>query len=425
MAVYVVKPGDNLWAVSRLYGVPIQSIVELNGLESAGAIVPGLAIYIPDNEQPIRYYRIKSGDTLWRLAARFSTTIPDILSANPGLDPSRLYIDQPINLPSPLPLEIDTLGFVVPYSQEALLPIIGQLAGQLTYLAISAYSFTNEGYAYVELEDRTIVSRSVELNIVPLLMIRNLQGGEFSAELVGRVLQSPVYRQNLILSLVNLARQRGYGGISIDFEFIPPPQRNDFSLFLTDLKAALGDLILHVNVHAKTADIPTNRIIGAYDYEAIGRAADLVAVMTIDYGYPTGPPDPVAPLWWMYQVVRYSLTQINPSKLQIAMPLYGYDKVAGTNITKALSVQGAQNLAISKGSVIRYDTAAQAPWFRYWVGTEEHIVWFEDIRSYMAKYKLMDQYSLGGTTFWQLRLPAPQNWAYLRNEVIVRKRLGL
>ena len=58
--------------------------------------------------------------------------------------------------------------------------------------------------------------------------------------------------------------------------------------------------------------------------------------MTMDYGYPGGPPDPIAPITWLEQVIQYSLTQINPRKLQIAIALYGYDKVVGTNKTHAL-----------------------------------------------------------------------------------------
>jgi spore germination protein len=176
-------------------------------------------------------------------------------------------------------------------------------------------------------------------------------------------------------------------------------------------------LILHVNVHAKTADIPTNRIIGAYDYAAIGSIADIVAVMTIDYGYPGGPPDPIAPIWWIEQVVQYSITQINPRKLQIAMPLYGYDKVVGTNATRAMSVVSAQNQAISTGSPIQFDQRSMSPWYRHWSARVEQVVWFEDIRSFIEKYRLMDVYQLSGTTYWQISLPAPQNWAYLRKKL--------
>jgi spore germination protein len=185
------------------------------------------------------------------------------------------------------------------------------------------------------------------------------------------------------------------------------------------LKRALGSLILHVNVHAKTEDIPTNRIIGAYDYEAIGRAADIVAVMTIDYGYPTGPPNPVSPLWWMEQVIRYAITLINPQKLQMALPLYGYDWRLSDNKTSAHSLLRAQNLSIATGAVIYYNPQAATPSFTYWNGAEEHIVWFDDIRSFQEKYKLIDQYGLLGTTFWQLSLEFPQNWFFMEQNFLV------
>ena len=80
----------------------------------------------------------------------------------------------------------------------------------------------------------------------------------------------------MIKSLVKLVRTRGYGGVSIDFEFIPPERRNEFTIFLRDLKTELGDPLLHVNVHAKSEDLPTNRIVGAYDYRAIGELQTLL-----------------------------------------------------------------------------------------------------------------------------------------------------
>jgi spore germination protein len=420
MAVHVVKPGDTLWSIARTYGVTIQSIVGLNRLPSSSLIVPGLALYIQDGQPIVRFYKIRAGDTLWKLAVQFKTTIADILTANPGIDPNRMYIGQNINIPSPVKPAMATLGFIVPGSPQAFLTGFDALAPKLTYLAIVNYSFTSEGYAYAGVEDSAIIQRSKELNVIPLLVLQNTTSEGFSKELAGTVLGNPVYRRNLTASLVNLSIQRGFGGISIDMEFIPPPQRENFNVFLRELKAAMGDLILHVNVHAKTEDIPTNPIIGAYDYKAIGEIADIVAVMTIDYGYPGGPPDPITPLWWLALVIRYSISLIPPSKLQIALGLYGHDKIVGTSQYKAMSVLEAQNLAISTGAAIQFDPAAKSPWYRYWKGTEEHIVWFEDIRSYIEKYRQIDLYQLYGTTYWQLSLPAPQNWAYLEKFDILK-----
>jgi spore germination protein len=421
MAVHVVKSGESIWSIAQNYQVPISSIITTNQLNQYGSIMPGLALFIPDASLPVRSRIISAGDTINQLAKEFQTTINSILAANPGINPYQLKIGQKLSIPSPLKLTMETLGFIVPYSPESFLPVFNQIAGNLTYLSIVSYSLTNEGYVYILLDDSEIISASRRLNVIPLLMIRNFANDEFSPELIGQVLENPIYRQNLINSLINFIYQKGYGGVSIDFEFIPPARRLDFSLFLSELKRALGPLILHVNVHAKTEDIPANRIIGAYDYEAIGRAADIVAVMTIDYGYPTGPPNPVSPIWWMEQVIRYSTSLINSKKLQIALPLYGYDWRISDNNTSAHSLLGAQNLSISTGSIIYYNLIAATPTFTYWNGPDEHIVWFDDIRSFQEKYKLIDQYDLLGTTYWQLSLSFPQNWAYMNQTFQIKQ----
>lgn len=420
MAIHVVQKGDSLWAIAKLYNISIQSIMETNGLESSD-IIPGLSLYIPNGQLRIRLYEIKVGDTLWSLAIRYNTTVNNIVSANPQIDPNRLSIGQKIRIPSPNKDKIQTLGFVVPYSINAI-ESVNKTANNLTYLAVVAYSFLEEGWAYRVLDDGPFVLRAKQLGIKPLLMIRNITQEGFSAELAGGVLASSTLRRRLIDSIVNLMNQAGYAGVSIDFEFIPPPQRYDFVTFLRDLKQVLGNKILHVNVHAKTEDIPTNRIIGAYDYAAIGNVADIVAVMTMDFGYPTGPPNPVAPLWWMEQVVQYSVGLINPRKMQIAFPLYGYDWKVPENITTALSANAAQNLAISLGTEIQYDVLAGSPYYTYLqIDQHQHVVWFVDIRGFSQKYQLVDLYNLLGVTFWQLQFNFPQNWAFLQKEIIVIK----
>ena len=83
MAIHVVKSGESLWAISNNYGVSIATIVQVNGLLSANGIVPGLALYIPKNELLLRSYQIKAGDTLWKIAQRFNTSVSSILIENP------------------------------------------------------------------------------------------------------------------------------------------------------------------------------------------------------------------------------------------------------------------------------------------------------------------------------------------------------
>lgn len=420
MSIHIVQNGDSLWAISQRYKVSISSLLNVNGIPKNGYIIPNLALYIPDQAWPIRSKIISKGDTLWRLAQQYKTNLNSILSANPGIQTTNLKVGTKINIPSPLKLSMQTLGFIIPFSPQSTIPTLNNIADQLTYLAIVSYSLTEEGYAYIAVDDTKVIEESKRLKITSLLMIRNFLNQQFSPELIGHVLENSQYRKNLVASIMNFVQEKGYGGVSIDFEFIPPPRRQDFNVFLKELKSALGSLILHVNVHAKTADLPTNRIVGAYDYSSIGRAADIVAVMTIDYGYPTGPPNPVSPIWWMEEVIRYTSGLINPKKLQIALPFYGYDWRIKDNLTKAYSLLYAQNSAISTGSKINYDVRSASPYYTYWEGAERHIVWYDDIRSFAEKYKLIDQYQLLGTTYWQLSLPFPQNWAYVANNFLIK-----
>jgi spore germination protein len=221
--------------------------------------------------------------------------------------------------------------------------------------------------------------------------------------------------------MLTFVREKGYGGVSMDIEFIPPARRSDYVLFLKELKEGLNELILHVNVHAKTADNPDNRIVGGHDYRGIGEAADLVAVMTIDYGYPTGPPEPISPLWWVGEVLRYALLNIPEYKLQSAFPMYGYDWIVPSHETKALSAKNAQNLAIATGAEITFDTSAASPSYSYRRGNSNHVVWFEDIRSISAKYEMIDAYELIGATYWQIGLEFPQNWEFIDNNIWIIK----
>ncbi|WP_028391349.1 glycosyl hydrolase family 18 protein [Bacillus cihuensis] len=421
MAIHVVNTGDTLWSISLMYKIDMTRLMTINGLNSSKAIVPGLALYIPDHTLRNRLYYIKPGDTLFEIANVYGTNVQAIQQANPGMELNNLQINQKISVPSPYKNQLITLGFAFPVSGGTVFNNLEKHSYQLTYLAIVAYSFTNEGIAYVDGDDRPLLEKSKQVGVKPLLMIRNFQDGDFNAELVGTVLANPVYRNNLVRSMMNFIEEKGYSGVSMDIEFIPPARRGDYVLLLRELKNALGNRILHVNLHSKTNDNFTNRIVGGHDYRAIGQVADLVAIMTIDYGYPTGPPNPISPLWWMAQVIRYALANIPSNKLQIAMPLYAYDWMIPSNTTTATSVNNAQNQAIVKWSEIEYDQAAASPWYTYWEAGIQHIVWFEDIRSITAKYEMIDGYRLAGITFWHIGLSFPQNWMYMNDNILVLK----
>ena len=74
---YVVKNGDTLWSISRIFNVSIDDIKNKNNLTSDITIPTGT-----DSGNDIIVYTVKRGDSLWKLARDYNTTINDIKQLN-------------------------------------------------------------------------------------------------------------------------------------------------------------------------------------------------------------------------------------------------------------------------------------------------------------------------------------------------------
>lgn len=107
--IYTVQQGDTLYTIALLFKVSLQSILTLNNIPDPTRIYPGLKIILPQNAvnpfQPVEpgiiRYSILPGDTIYRIAIRFGTTVQSILNSNPGLNPQRLIPGQIITIPIP------------------------------------------------------------------------------------------------------------------------------------------------------------------------------------------------------------------------------------------------------------------------------------------------------------------------------------
>ncbi|HBT20708.1 MAG TPA: hypothetical protein DEA47_05040 [Peptococcaceae bacterium] len=52
-----------------------------------------------ESEYPIKIVIVQRGDTLWKIAKRYNTTVEAIMKLNPGIDPNNLQIGQKIRIP--------------------------------------------------------------------------------------------------------------------------------------------------------------------------------------------------------------------------------------------------------------------------------------------------------------------------------------
>lgn len=103
--IYTVQPGDTLYKIARLYGSTIQAIIDANNIDNPNLIYPGSVILIPVEEEYLEtppgslIYTVQSGDTLYIISLLFKVSIESILRLNNIENPSLIYPGMKIILP--------------------------------------------------------------------------------------------------------------------------------------------------------------------------------------------------------------------------------------------------------------------------------------------------------------------------------------
>lgn len=61
MVIHVVRPGDSLYRIAQLHGIPLPFLIQQNELHEPYRLTPGQTIVVP---QPEKTYIVRRGDTL-------------------------------------------------------------------------------------------------------------------------------------------------------------------------------------------------------------------------------------------------------------------------------------------------------------------------------------------------------------------------
>jgi LysM repeat protein len=113
---YRVKSGDYLSQIAARFGVSSADIAKASNLANPNLIFVGQVLVIPNQEVEVEEtsesaetteqqseqaetYRIKAGDTLFRIAARFGVSYRDIVAENNISNPNLIRVGQVIRIP--------------------------------------------------------------------------------------------------------------------------------------------------------------------------------------------------------------------------------------------------------------------------------------------------------------------------------------
>ncbi len=107
---YTVRAGDTLTRIAARYGVSTAALARANGIANPNLIYVGQRLVIPgatDSTQPGSsgssatfegYYIVQPGDTLSKIAARYSTTVRALMSLNGLSNPDRIWVGQRLRI---------------------------------------------------------------------------------------------------------------------------------------------------------------------------------------------------------------------------------------------------------------------------------------------------------------------------------------
>lgn len=373
-------------------------------------------------------YIVVPGDTIELISQKTESDVETLIYANQLVYPYSLAIGQALLIPGERQAErgIRTNGYAYTYIDSW---VLSQTLPYLSELSVFSYGFTREGNLVKPPRDDVWMIEAARLaKALPILTLTPLdEEGRFSNYLITAIVENETARKNLISQVMETVRQKGYGGVDIDFEYIRKEDKEGFTAFAAEMADSLHaeGYQLSIALAPKTSADQPGLLYEGKDYKALGAIADQVLLMTYEWGYKYGPNMAVAPLNMVRRVVDYAITEIPAEKINLGIPNYGYDWplpfVRGETEARTIGNVEAVGIAVENDALIQFDETAKSPFFRYTRDGIEHEVWFEDARSINEKLGLVREYGLRGTGWWQIMRLWRAGWIATDEQFFIEK----
>ncbi|MFP3123981.1 LysM peptidoglycan-binding domain-containing protein [Ectobacillus funiculus] len=427
LQIVTVQRGDTLYKIAQRYGTTVETITNDNGLNPAQVLVVGQALIV---NTPGNVYYVQPGDSLYKIALTHNTTVNALTNANNISANVMLQVGQRLYIPRGSKRNAESIAYLQPTSipiRESLVTATRAASPYLTYLAYFSFEAKRDGTLVEPTSIPTVLDAISANRVIPMLVVSNLENGNFSTELTSVLLNDSAIQNKLITNVLRIAEQYGMRDVHFDFEDVAATDREAYNQFLRNVKARLPQgYTLSTTLVPKTSSAQTGRYYEGLDYKAHGEIVDFVVIMTYDWGWQGGPPQAVSPIGPVKQVIQYAKSQMPANKIMMGQNLYGFDwplPFKPGNMAKAVSSVAAVALARAHNAAIAFDYTAQAPHFTYRDAQGAlHEVWFEDARSVQAKFNLIKEQGIRGISYWKIGLPFPQNWRLLTENFNIIKK---
>ncbi|WP_445506146.1 glycosyl hydrolase family 18 protein [Niallia sp. 03190] len=165
-----------------------------------------------------------------------------------------------------------------------------------------------------------------------------LLGNKFDPVLTDSIISNPQKRQKLVSTLRDSLIQSNSDGINVDFENIDIKNKQDFVLFISELKTALkpSGIVVSVDV-TRTNNDPFWS--GSFDRKELGKIADYIIMMGYDEYWSGGTQSgSVATLPWVEEGIQLLMSDVPSHKIILGVPFFTREWVTNLSTNKVKSI---------------------------------------------------------------------------------------
>lgn len=228
--------------------------------------------------------------------------------------------------------EINPFGFTVK-QDGTLYDASGLLAHPVVSMAAAVMPI-NSGLSTSSLWYPLITAaKAQKIRVIPTVMWSNTAA-------ISAMLSTPASRAAHVDAIVAMVKQGGFDGVDIDYEGKKSSDKANFSAFLKQLYAAMGNKWVMCTIESRTppqdlnTSLPMSDIVYSNDFVAINKYCDRVRFMTYDQesidktlnaAAGNSIYTPVADVAWVKKAILLAEKDIKPSKIEIGVATYGYE----------------------------------------------------------------------------------------------------
>lgn len=262
----------------------------------------------------------------------------------------------------------------------------------------------------------SVVKFARQNKVNTLLLINNeKQTAQTPHPPIHSILNNVSLRTKAINNIEAFIKKYQLDGVNIDFEIVPPEDKDVLTQFMKELYLRLHPQGYLVTIDVFPKENEQNDVAIAYDYQQLSKYADKIILMTYDNHGAWSSAGPIADIGWVERNLKYALKFIPKDKVYLGIAAYGYDWY-GSKVD-SLEYSAIMNISRKFNAPILWDEKSKSPYLSYTDSNGvKHSIWFENSKSLGYKLDLVQKYDIAGAAVWKLGEEDPGYWQVFKSK---------